>query len=172
VEGTQKTISGLAPLAIGLVVYAVVVWFLLARDAGLGRWLLGAFLAAHGLVHLLFAVPKPADREAGGFGWPFDLERSWLVTNAGLDPATVRLLGILLVVAVVIGFVLAALSTVGLLVPASLWPGLVVVATAASLGLLAVGFVPGLALGVAIDAVLLWLVVAGSWSPAASPAVG
>ena len=161
-----KTLVGLAPLAAGLIVFGIAVWFLLGRNLALGTWLLAAFLVGHGLVHIMFAVPQPggAAATANGVGYPFDLSRSWLV-GAGLDATVVRVIATALVVTVVIGFALAALSAVGMLVPVGWWQGLVLAATAASVLLLIVGFNPGLVLGFAIDAILLWVVLASLWLP-------
>jgi hypothetical protein len=87
--------------------------------------------------------------------------------TAGLQAGAVRTIGIGLVVAIVVGYLLAALSTVGVLVPESWWPGLVLASTAASACLLAVAFSPGMVLGFAIDAVLAWLAFSARWTPAA-----
>ena len=76
-----------------------------------------------------------------------------------------RILGVGLVAITVATLVMAALSTVGLLLPADWWRALVGVGAAASLLTLAVFFNPQLLLGPTIDLVLLWLVLASAWSP-------
>ncbi len=78
------------------------------------------------------------------------------------------MIGGVLVGAVVVGYGLAALATVGLLVPSEWWPGLMVASTAAAALLMGLFFQPGLLLGLAIDAVLLWIVLASLWTPATS----
>jgi hypothetical protein len=75
--------------------------------------------------------------------------------------------GRILVVVVVGCSILAALATVGILVPSSLWTGLVIATAGSSLLLLGMAFSPNLSLGVAIDVALLWLALWSSWSPAA-----
>jgi hypothetical protein len=162
----SKTLVGLLPLAVGLIAYGIALSFFLGSDMALGRWLLGAFLVGHGLVHVMFAVPRPAVRPAtaNGIDYPFDMGQAWPV-RAGLDAGLVRIVSVALVAAVVIGFVLAGLATVGVLVPAGWWRSLVVGSTVMSVLLLALAFSPGLLLGVAIDAVLLWLALAASWPP-------
>ena len=164
----MKAVLGLLPWAIALVIAGVAIWFLLEHDIALGAWLLAAFLAGHGLVHVMFLVPRPGDAaaSAGGVDWPFDLARTWPVTSAGVDPGVVRIAAAVLIGVVVVGFVLAGLATVGLLVPAGWWPGLVAVSAGASIVLLALAFAPGLLLGLAIDALLLGLVFTGAWTPA------
>jgi hypothetical protein len=62
---------------------------------------------------------------------------------------------------------LAALATVGFLVPPGWWAGLVIASAVASMTMLTVFFAPALLLGYAIDIALLWLVLGSVWSPAA-----
>jgi hypothetical protein len=169
-EGYMNDLLKLAPLAVGLVIFALVIAFVLSRGMALGAWLLAAFLLGHGLVHVMFAVPAPAaPAPAGGMEYPFDVNNTWLVTAHIADVAIVRGIVIGLVTATVIGYGLAALSTVGIGVSPSLWPLLVLAATAASGGLMVIGLAPALALGVAIDIALVALVVTSAWSPAALP---
>jgi hypothetical protein len=163
----MKSIVKLVPLALVLLAFAVVVAVLLQQNAGLGAWLLAAFLMGHGLVHVMFLVPEPttARQGAGAMDYPFDATKSWLVGAHILDSTLVRPLVIGFVAVVVIGYSLAALATVGILVPASWWSVLVVVATSASAALMVVALSPGLVLGIAIDLVLLWLAIVVAWSP-------
>jgi len=126
--------------------------------------LLALFLAAHGLIHASFLSPAPP-RTAGGPEWPFEMTRSWLVTGLQLDPGIVRGAGAGLVAASVGLLLLAALSSIGWLVPASWWPTVAVAGAVASLATLLLFFHPWLVLGVAIDLVLIWLVVAIGWQP-------
>ena len=157
----------LAALAVGLVGLAVVIALLLSRGMAMGTWLLAAFLLGHGLVHVMFAVPAPATpAPAGGMEYPFDVNQSWLVTTRIADVASVRILVWALVVVTVVGYMLAALSTVGFVVSTSLWPILVVGATVASAGLMVIGLAPALALGIAIDIALVAVVITSVWTPA------
>ena len=143
------------------------------RDVGLGYWLLAAFLIGHGLVQVMFLVPAQPDATLAtkGVANPFDMAKSWLVTGVGLDVGVVRQLGVAMITLVVAGYGLAGLATVGLLVPTLWWQPLVIGSTAASLLLLVAFFSPGLILGVAINAVLLWLVLASIWAPGGDAAV-
>ncbi len=125
---------------------------------------LALFLAAHGLLHASYLSPAPP-RTAGGPEWPFELTRSWLVTGLQLDPAAVRLLGAGLVSLTVALMLLAGLATAGWVVPQAWWPGLTVAAAAASLATLLLFFHPWLAIGIAIDLVLLWAVIGAGWEP-------
>jgi hypothetical protein len=165
----MTTASQLLPLAIGVAVVGLVTWFLLMNEWALGPWLLAALLFAHGWVHLMFVfpAPEPAVAAAGGPAWPFDMGRSWLIGGVGLDAALVRVVGVALMAIVMLGFSLAALATIGVLVPAGWWPGLVAGSAVASMILLTLFFSPVLLLGYAIDVTLVWFALASAWSPAA-----
>lgn len=159
----MKGVVGVLPWAVVSAVVGGAIWWLLAGDVAAGRWLLAAVLTGHAIVHIFFAVPAPAAES--GTEWPFDMAKSWAVTRAGVPQGTVRIVGIVLIAIVVAGSALAALSTVGVLVPAGWWQATVAVSAIASAALLVLVFAPQLVLGLAIDAVLLWLVVAGVWMP-------
>ncbi|HWG83923.1 MAG TPA: hypothetical protein VNT60_00470 [Deinococcales bacterium] len=118
-------------------------------------WLLGLFLAAHGLIHASFVSPRPP--ENGGPQWPFNLDASWLLGSG------VRPLGLLLVAVSVIAFLLAGASTLGILVPPAWWGGLVVAGSVAGLLLLALFFHPWLSLGILLNAALLLAVLQFGW---------
>lgn len=165
-----KTLIGLLPFAIGLAIFAGLQSYLLGRDLAFGRWLLAAFLAAHGLIHILFLLPQPATTNAGDADYPFDMARSWLVSAGTLDLGVVRLMGLVLIAVVVTGFVMAGLAAVGAVVPSGWWPSLVIGSAVASVLLLAICFSPSLSLGFVIDAALVWLVSASAWAPVASVA--
>jgi len=158
----------LAPLAVAIAVVALVVWLMLLNDIVLGPWLLALLVLAHGWVHLMFVFPKPerGGSYAGVSEYPFDFERSWLVRRAGLDLATVRIIGIVTMATTFGLSVLAALATVGVLVPSAWWAGLMVAAAAASTTMLLLFFSPALILGFAINALMVALVISGTWSPA------
>lgn len=158
-----RTVAGILPWAIVLMVSGGVVWWLLAREMAAGRWFLAALLMGHGLVHLLFVVPTPAATE-GGAEWPFDLAQSWAITGIGLDVTVVRTIGLALITVVVVGFSSAALSTVGIIVPSGWWQPIVAVSAVASTILLVLFVEPQLVLGLGIDAVLLWVVAARVWT--------
>lgn len=163
----SKTLVGLAPVALGVVGLGALIAYLLNRDMFIGNWLFAAFLAGHGMVHIMFAVPRPASTAAttNGTQYPFDASQSWLVSRQRVDVRSLKSIELALVVVTVIGYTLAAMATVGVLVPASAWSILVAGSTAASLMLLVIGLSPSLVIGIAIDAVLLWVVFASAWTP-------
>jgi hypothetical protein len=163
----MKTLTGLLPLAIGIAVVGAATWLLLDRDWALGPWLLAGLLFAHGWVHLMFVFPKPEPQaaSAGGLAWPFDMSRSWLVTEVGLDVGLVRTVGIVLMLVVFMIFLVAAISGLGLVVPVDWWAGRVVGAALGSTLLLAMFFSPTLLLGFGINLALVWLVLSSAWLP-------
>ena len=165
----MNNLTRLLPLAIGAALVAGLTWVLLDRDLEIGRWLLAALLLGHGLAHLAFVVPTPEPARAteSGMAWPFDLGRSWPVTRIGLDPRIVRAAGMTLTVVTLVTSLLAALATIGILVPPDWWSGLVVSEAVSSLLLLTVCFSPILLNGFGIDVALLWLALLSGWSPAA-----
>jgi hypothetical protein len=164
----SKTLIGLAPVAAATVFLGVAIWYLFEQDLVLASWLFAIFLAGHGLVHIMFAVPRPAGAAttSGGTQYPFDASQSWLVRRAGVDVKAVRPLVLALVVVTMIGYVLAAMATVGFIVPESTWTALVTFSTLASAALLLIEVSPALVIGIGIDAALLWLVFVASWTPA------
>jgi hypothetical protein len=129
------------------------------------RYLLGLFLVGHALIHFGYLSPTPP-RTAGGPEWPFEMSRSWLVTNLNVSAELVRPIGVLLVVAAVVALVGAGLATARIIVPHEWWPALIVVGASSSLAMLALFFHPWLLIGVAIDAILLYLVFVAGWNPA------
>jgi hypothetical protein len=160
----MKTMNGLLPWALVRLAIGGAIWWALSRDMAAGRWLLAALLVGHGVVHVMFAVPTPAATD-GGAAWPFDMARSWAVTRAGLDLDLVRGIGAILIAVTVGAFALAALSTVGLIVPSAWWQPTVALGAMASAATLVLFFQPQLGLGLGIDAVLLWVVATRAWVP-------
>ena len=156
----------LAPLAVALAVIALAVWLMLINDIVLGPWLLALLVFMHGWVHLLFLFPKPAATDPGASGYPFDFANSWLITRAGLGLGVVQGIGIVAIGLTFVLTTLAALSTVGLLVPVEWWASLMVAGALSSTVTLTLFFSRALILGYVNNALIVLLVVSGSWSPA------
>ena len=129
----------------------------------LPRLLIAGFLLAHGALHASFLSPRPA-APAGGPPWPFELDRSWILTPLGGDPAFTRILGVALVALTVAGFALAAIAVLGWLPVSALAPS-VALGAIGSLALLGLFFHPWLIAGVAIDFAALWAVLVAGWVP-------
>jgi len=155
----------LLPMAIGVAVIGGITWFLLTRGWAIGPWLLAVLLVAHGLLHLLFAVPRSRRPATGSLAGLPGLTDSWLIGRLGIAAGLVRAAGAVLVALVVAGFGLAALSTLGLIVPTHWWAGLVTGSAVGSIALLTLLYSPSLLLGYAIDLALLWLALVSGWSP-------
>jgi hypothetical protein len=157
-----KTMTGTLPWAVVVVAIGGAIWWLLSRDIEAGRWLVAALLMGHGVVHVLFAAPTPAATD-GGAEWPFDMAQSWAVSRAGLDLNVIRGIGAVLIAVTVGALALAALATVGFIVPAEWWQPTIALGATASAAMLVLFFEPQLVLGLGIDAVLLWVVVSRAW---------
>lgn len=125
------------------------------------RLLVAIALAAHGLVHLGFLSPRPAPAP-GAPPWPFDLGGSRLLRSMGVDETAARLVGRALVGAVILAYGAAGLAALGAL-PATLFGPAVILGSVASLALLVTFFHPWLVVGIALDAALLWAILAARW---------
>jgi hypothetical protein len=159
----MKSALGMLPWAIVLGAAGFGIWWLLSREMTAGKWALAALLVGHGIVHVFFLTPSPAPG-AGGPEWPFRIDGSW-PAGLGLDAGLLRVVGAALIAVAIASFAVAAASTVGIVVPASWWPGAVAVGAVVSAATLVLFFDLQLVLGLAIDAVLLWVVAAGAWRP-------
>ena len=122
--------------------------------------LLAIFLAAHGMIHLAYVAPAPADPR-----YPFRLSESWVLRRTGLGAGATRNVGTLLVVITVAGFAAAALCSVGIIVPQAWWIPSVTLAAGSSLAILVLFWQRSLVLGVLINAVLLIAVLGLRWQP-------
>lgn len=158
-----KAMAGTLPWAVVLVAAGIATWWLLSKDMAAGRWLLAALLIGHGVVHLLFAVPAPAATDSGP-AWPFDTSQSWAVMRAGLDLGLVRVVGAGLVAITVGALAVAALATLGMVVPAASWQPAIALGAIASAATLILFFDVQLVLGLGIDAILLWVVLTRAWA--------
>jgi hypothetical protein len=124
------------------------------------RVIVGILLIAHGLVHLLYLVPAASDP-----GYPFSLDRSWLLPGPARRPVAYVLMA-----AVVLAFTLAALAWWGVPGLAGGWAGIVIAASAVSLVLLIAFWDTQLMIGVAIDLLLIGVaVIQPSWLQSIRP---
>lgn len=119
---------------------------------------LAVFLVFHGLIHLGYFSPAPADPK-----YPFSLNNSWLVNGVG--SSTAHTLAVVLGIAAVGGFVLTGLAAAGIVVPQSWWLPLIVLGSLASLLMLVIFWNNMLVLGIVIDVVLLVAVLGLGWQP-------
>jgi hypothetical protein len=129
------------------------------------RFVPAVVLVGHALIHLGYISPRPP-QTSGGPPWPFQLERSWLLSPLGFGIPALRVGGFGLLVTSPAAFVVAALAIVGL-APASVWPPAAIIGTATSALLLVLFFHRWLVLGLVIDLVILVGVLVWNWSPAA-----
>jgi hypothetical protein len=115
--------------------------------------LLAPFLVVHGAIHIGYIC---------GPAWPFVAADPWLVTLFGIDPGSVRAIGIALALVAFLGYLLAAASA-GF--APSVWPVVLPVAAVASATLLLLVVTPWTLPGLAIDAVLLFATFGRGWRP-------
>lgn len=120
---------------------------LLARSA------VGFLIFAHGLVHLLYLVPAAADPK-----YPFSLARSRLLPESARRPVA-----LVLITAVVLGFLAAALALWGVPGLAGAWSGITIVAAILSLALLVAFWDRQLWIGALIDLLLVAAAVVRPW---------
>jgi hypothetical protein len=124
------------------------------------RIVVGLLLLAHGLVHLLYLVPAADDPK-----YPFSLARSWL-----LPESTRRPVALVLITAVVLGFLASALALWGAPGLSGAWSGITLVAAGLSLALLVAFWDRQLWIGVLIDVLLVAAaLVRPSWVDALLP---
>jgi hypothetical protein len=132
----------------------------------LSRLVLGAFLLGHAVIHAGYLSPRPVT--GTGPAWPFDVTHSWLLTPLGAPADALRVLGVALFALILAAFAVAALAAVGVL-PASVWAASTAVGAVTSLVMLGLFFHPWLVVGIAIDVVALWAVLALGWTPTENP---
>lgn len=124
------------------------------------RIIVGLLLLAHGLVHLLYLVPSAGDPK-----YPFSLTRSWL-----LPESTRRPVALVLITAVVLGFLASALALWGAPGLSGHWSGITIAAASLSAALLIAFWDRQLWIGVLIDVLLVAAaLVRPSWVDALVP---
>lgn len=119
------------------------------------RFLVVAYLLAHGLVHLAIYVTHPDPSKPQ----PFDPHHSWALTQVQAPPKTAYQTSVLLAWITTAAFILAA---VALATGAGWWPAAAMVAAALGLAFKAAWFNPWLSAGVTLDAALV-AAVAAQW---------
>jgi len=125
---------------------------------------LGIFIIAHGLVHAILAIaPNPADSEAKPGAFFTTVERSWLLPQLGLSASAVQWIGIILVVASTLGFVLAGLGVFGVGGLSAIWRTLAILSSCISLLLLILFWHPWLPVGILIDIGILVALLWAKW---------
>lgn len=114
------------------------------------KYLFGLFLLVHGLIHLSFIQPEPKV-QPGAPAWPFDITTSWV----GLPSEILKPIGILLTIVAAVGFALAALGTIGILIPTEWLKLIVIVSSVVSLLLIGLFWNNWFVVGPLIDIALI-----------------
>lgn len=125
------------------------------------RLIFGFFLVVHGLIHVLWFVPKP--RTPDGPPWPFGLTDSWLLNGVQAPEGLVRGVAVTLALASLVGFVLAGLGVLGVPGLIGIWSGLTIASAAASLLLVVLFWHTYFIVGLALDIGLLVTTIGGQW---------
>jgi uncharacterized membrane protein YraQ (UPF0718 family) len=127
--------------------------------------IIGVFLIAHGVVHAILAtapIPKDPDSKPGAF---FAVtKRSWLLRGLGLPDDVTKWMGISLVVAATLTFVLSGSGVLGVPVLNGIWQTLVVIAAGISMMLLILFWHSWLFVGFVINALILVSLVWLDWT--------
>jgi hypothetical protein len=125
------------------------------------RLIFGFFLVVHGLIHVLWFVPKP--QTPNGPPWPFGLTDSWLLNGVQAPEGFVRGVAVTLALASLVGFVLAGLGVIGVAGLTDVWSGLTIGSAAASLLLVVLFWHTYFIVGLALDVGLLVTTIGGRW---------
>lgn len=127
--------------------------------------IIGVFLIAHGVVHaILAAAPIPKDPNSKPGEFFATTRRSWLLRGLGIPDEVTRWMGISLVVAATITFILAGIGVLGVPVLHGLWQTLVVIAAGISMMLLVLFWHSWLFVGFLINALILTSLVFLNWT--------
>ena len=112
------------------------------------RTVVGLLLIAHGLVHLLYLMPRPEDDPS----YPFVPETRWSAKVVGLEPSIAKIVAASLAVAVA---VVLLVSGIALFADVDIWKVAAATGSLLSLALLLLFFHPWLTIGIAIDVAIL-----------------
>lgn len=123
----------------------------------------GLFLIAHALIHSSWLTPPPAQKP-GAPAWPFDLTSSWLL-GTGLSVDAIKMIGIILAVVATVGFIASGLGWLGVPFLKGSWTIITIIASIASLLLIAIFWNKWFVMGPLIDLAILYLIFAKNISP-------
>jgi hypothetical protein len=112
------------------------------------RSVVALLLIAHGLVHLLYLLPRPEDDPS----YPFVPETRWSAKLVGLQPSTAKMVAVTLAVAVA---AVLLVSGIALFADVDIWTVAAATGALLSLALLLLFFHPWLTIGIAIDVAIL-----------------
>jgi hypothetical protein len=117
------------------------------------RAVAGVFLIAHGLVHLLYLLPRPENDPT----YPFVPETRWFSGAVGLEAGAAKTIAAALSIGVALVFLI---SGIAVFASADIWAAAAAVGSLLSLTLLVLFYHPWLSIGVVIDIAILadvWL---------------
>ena len=127
--------------------------------------IIGVFLIAHGVVHAILAIaPIPKDPNSNRGDFFATSRRSWLLRALRIPDEVTRWMGISLVVAATVTFVLAGSGVLGVSGLHGLWRTLAVIAAGISMMLLVLFWHSWLFLGFVINASIMASLVFLDWT--------
>jgi hypothetical protein len=112
------------------------------------RAVAGVFLIAHGLVHLLYLLPRPENDPT----YPFVPETRWFSGAVGLEAGAAKTTAAALSIGVALVFLI---SGIAVFANADIWAAAAAVGSLLSLTLLVLFYHPWLSIGVVIDIAIL-----------------
>jgi hypothetical protein len=129
--------------------------------------IIAILLIAHGLIHLGLAVaPDPRGGEQALWGFFLAQGRSWLLARAGLGPAQIRAIAVILITFSTIVFAVAGFALVG---AQPWWRPAAVLSACVSLALLFLFWHRMLWIGAAVNLGVLAALLIANWPPAGFP---
>lgn len=130
------------------------------------RIIFSVFLILHALVHVSFLTPKPLVKPSepgkpAGPAWPFDLDKSIILTPLGVSSNVTNIIGTVLVIIILAGFILAALGWLGMPLLKSIRIPITYISSGASIILLVLFWNSWFILGPIIDIAIMILTYKG-----------
>lgn len=123
-------------------------------------YVFAVFLLVHGLIHLSWLVPRPL---GAGADWPFDVDRSSLLSVLRIPDATVHRLGSLFAASAVGIFAASALGAAGLPWLDLVWATVTLAGGIISGFLILAYWRRWFFFGLAVDVALVVIALTGAW---------
>jgi len=123
------------------------------------KTLFALFLIAHGLVHAFYISPTPPITD-GGPEWPFNINKSFLLKMIGLNTETIKIIGIILCLSVIIGFIITGIAWLNLFELGQYWDFIATLSSVLSIIFLILFWHNWLVIGFLINIAILYYIYA------------
>ena len=124
----------------------------------------GLFLISHALIHSSFISKQPTQKP-GAPEWPFDLTKSLVFSPLGVSSGLLKIVGIVLSLISLFGFIASGLGWMGVPFLKSIWLPVTVLASISSMLLLFIFWKNWFFVGVLIDLAILYLALVRNFRP-------